>query len=315
MKRCRNTRLFSFVLVYRQGEADLTVEKVLTQVNGEDYADGSVSVGDELTYTVTVTNRGTLDLLDVLVNDTMSNGQTVTWVDLPEGVTQGEDGTLTIASLPADSDPVTLTAVYTVQSSDADSSLSNTVNVTGQTHDGGTTEKETTTPETPVNPTEPSVPPETETPDEPELNTEDHYAYIVGYPDGTVRPEGNITRAEVATIFFRLLTDESRDAFWSQTNDYTDVPADAWYNNAVSTLTNAGILDGYEDGTFKPDGNITRAEFATIAVRFFEEGTSSPTLPATGPRTTSTRPPTPASWMGIPMAPSGPSSISPGPRP
>ena len=185
-------------------------------------------------------------------------------------MTQGEDGTLTIASLPADSDPVTLTAVYTVQSSDADSSLSNTVNVTGQTHDGGTTEKETTTPETPVNPTEPSVPPETETPDEPELNTEDHYAYIVGYPDGTVRPEGNITRAEVATIFFRLLTDESRNEFWSQTNDYTDVPEDAWYNNAVSTLTNAGILDGYEDGTFKPDGNITRAEFATIAVRFFE---------------------------------------------
>ena len=239
----------------------------MTQVNGEDYAGGSVSVGDELTYTVTVTNSGTLDLLDVLVNDTMSNGQTVTWVDLPEGVTQGEDGTLTIASLPADSDPVTLTAVYTVQSSDADSSLSN---VTGQTHDGGTTEKETTTPETPVNPTEPSVPPETETPDEPELNTEDHYAYIVGYPDGNVKPEGNITRAEVATIFFRLLTDESRDAFWSQTNNYPDVSEDAWYNNAVSPLTNAGIIDGYEDGTFKPDGNITRAEFATIAVRFFE---------------------------------------------
>ena len=106
--------------------------------------------------------------------------------------------------------------------------------------------------------------------DKPELNTEDHYAYIVGYPDGNVKPEGNITRAEVATIFFRLLTDESRDEFWSQTNDYTDVPADAWYNNAVSTLSNAGIIDGYEDGTFKPDGNITRAEFATIAVRFFE---------------------------------------------
>ena len=246
------------------------MEKVLTQVNGEDYAGGSVSVGDELTYTVTVTNSGTLDLLDVLVNDTMSNGQTVTWVDLPEGVTQGEDGTLTIASLPADSDPVTLTAVYTVQSSDADSSLSNTVNVTGQTHDGGTTEKETTTPETPVNPTEPSVPPETETPDEPELNTEDHYAYIVGYEDGSVQPEGDITRAEVGTIFFRLLTAESRDAFWSQTITYPDVSEDAWYNNAVSTLTNAGILDGYEDGTFKPDGNITRAEFATIAVRFFE---------------------------------------------
>ena len=117
---------------------------------------------------------------------------------------------------------------------------------------------------------DPTPDPDPEDPDKPELNTEDHYAYIVGYPDGNVKPEGNITRAEVATIFFRLLTDESRDEFWSQTNDYTDVPADAWYNNAVSTLTNAGIIDGYEDGTFKPNGNITRAEFATIAVRFFE---------------------------------------------
>ena len=118
----------------------------------------------------------------------------------------------------------------------------------------------------PDDPTPPPVDPD----DKPELNTEDHYAYIVGYPDGTVRPEGDITRAEVATIFFRLLTDESRDEFWSQTNDYTDVDADAWYNNAVSTLSNAGILNGYEDGTFQPDGNITRAEFATITARFFE---------------------------------------------
>ena len=120
----------------------------------------------------------------------------------------------------------------------------------------------------PVDPITPIRPPVD--PDKPELNTEDHYAYIVGYPDGNVKPEGNITRAEVATIFFRLLTDESRDEFWSQTNPYSDVSEDDWYNNAVSTLTNAGIIDGYEDGTFKPNGNITRAEFATIAVRFFE---------------------------------------------
>ena len=107
-------------------------------------------------------------------------------------------------------------------------------------------------------------------PNPPQLNTEDHYAYIVGYEDGTVRPEGDITRAEVATIFFRLLTDESRNEYWSQTNDYTDVAAGDWYNNAVSTLSKAGILNGYEDGSFQPNGNITRAEFATIAARFFE---------------------------------------------
>lgn len=104
----------------------------------------------------------------------------------------------------------------------------------------------------------------------PVLDKENHYGYIVGYTDDTVRPNGDITRAEVATIFFRLLTDESRDQYWSQTNDFSDVAADQWYNNAISTLTNAGILDGYEDGTFRPNGNITRAEFATIAVRFFD---------------------------------------------
>ena len=117
----------------------------------------------------------------------------------------------------------------------------------------------------------------------PSLNTEDHYGYIVGYPVDyetgeptddqarkPVKPQGKITRAEVATIFFRMLTDESRNAYWSQSNSFTDVAADAWYNNAISTMTNAGILDGYEDGSFHPNGYITRAEFATIAVRFFD---------------------------------------------
>lgn len=107
----------------------------------------------------------------------------------------------------------------------------------------------------------------------PWLNTEDHYAYIVGYSeDGTVRPNANITRAEVATIFFRLLTDEARDQFWSTSNNFTDVAADAWYNNAISTMVNAGIIQGYEDGTFRPNNNITRAEFAAIASRFMSSG-------------------------------------------
>lgn len=104
----------------------------------------------------------------------------------------------------------------------------------------------------------------------PVLNTEDHYGYIVGYPDGTVRPEGNITRAEVATIFFRMLTDASRAECWSQTNSYSDVSEGQWFNAAISTLSNAGIINGYSDGTFRPNGNITRAEFAAIASRFFE---------------------------------------------
>ena len=102
------------------------------------------------------------------------------------------------------------------------------------------------------------------------LNTEDHVAYIIGYEDGMVRPGANITRAEVATIFFRLLTDETRESYWSQSSGFTDVASGAWYNNAVSTLTRAGILDGYEDGSFRPNASITRAEFTKIAVSFFK---------------------------------------------
>ncbi len=102
------------------------------------------------------------------------------------------------------------------------------------------------------------------------LNTTDHYAYIVGYEDGTIRPQNNITRAEVATIFFRLLTDNARERYWSTTNDFSDVAAESWYNNAISTLSNMGIINGYEDGTFKPNAPITRAEFTAIATRFFD---------------------------------------------
>lgn len=117
----------------------------------------------------------------------------------------------------------------------------------------------------------------------PSLNTKDHYGYIIGYPvdyytgqpttdqaKKPVRPEGKITRAEVATIYFRMLTDESRTKFWSQNSGYSDVKAGDWFNNAVSTLSKAGIIAGYEDGSFRPNGYITRAEFATIAARFFD---------------------------------------------
>ena len=106
----------------------------------------------------------------------------------------------------------------------------------------------------------------------PDLEKGDHYAYIVGYAeDGTVRPNANITRAEVAAIFFRLLTDDARDAYWCTSNRFPDVTPDAWYNNAVSTVANAGILVGNPDGTFRPNANITRAEFAAIAARFLSD--------------------------------------------
>ncbi|MGM9573723.1 MAG: S-layer homology domain-containing protein [Hominicoprocola sp.] len=115
-----------------------------------------------------------------------------------------------------------------------------------------------------------SYQPATSAETKPKLNKADHYAYVVGYPDGTVQPQGAITRAEVATIFFRLLSDETRDLYWTKDNAYTDVKAGDWFNNAVSTLSNAGIINGYPDGTFRPNAPITRAEMAKVIAMFAE---------------------------------------------
>ena len=108
------------------------------------------------------------------------------------------------------------------------------------------------------------------------LNGKDHYAYVVGYPDGMVYPQKNITRAEVATIFFRLLEDETREANMTKSNAYNDMKDGAWYTCAVSTLSKMGIIKGYEDGSFKPDASISRAEFAAIAARFDPDGDKTP---------------------------------------
>lgn len=109
-----------------------------------------------------------------------------------------------------------------------------------------------------------------------DLNAEDHFAYIIGYPDGLVRPENFITRQEVATIFFRLLTEETRTANFTSTNDFADVIDGMWSNNAISTMAKMGIVKGYA-GMFKPLDNITRAEFATMAARFTDgEAAESP---------------------------------------
>ena len=106
------------------------------------------------------------------------------------------------------------------------------------------------------------------------LNGDDHFAYIVGYPDGNVKPGGNITRAEVATIFFRLLTEEVRTANSTQSNSLSDVTRGQWFNHAVSTLSSMGIVKGHNDGTFAPNAPITRAEFAAIAARFDDKNTN-----------------------------------------
>lgn len=109
------------------------------------------------------------------------------------------------------------------------------------------------------------------------LNGEDHYAYLLGYEDGTVRPNGSISRAEVATVLFRLLKDDVRMQNLTKDNAYSDVSDTAWYAAAVSTLSKMGVISGYPDGTFRPNAPITRAEFAAMIARFDETAKSADT--------------------------------------
>ena len=108
------------------------------------------------------------------------------------------------------------------------------------------------------------------------LNGSDHFAYVVGYEDGCVRPNGLISRAETSSIFFRLLKDSVRDSKLLTTNTYADVPSDHWANTAISTMTGLGIVQGYNSTTFDPSAPITRAQFAAICARF-DTGKSSGT--------------------------------------
>lgn len=114
----------------------------------------------------------------------------------------------------------------------------------------------------------PPEPPGPDTPHVPSLETDKHINYIIGYDDGLVHPEGNLTRAQTAAIFYRLLTDAALVEMWSTEPCFSDVPETSWYFMYVATLTNGGILTGYPDGTFLPNQAITRAEFATIVARF-----------------------------------------------
>ena len=130
------------------------------------------------------------------------------------------------------------------------------------------------TPSTPAKPdeTKPTLAPIPEM-----LNGEDHYAYLLGYEDGTVRPNGSISRAEVATVLFRLLKDDVRAQNLTEDNAYSDVSGTAWYAAAVSTLSKMGVISGYPDGTFRPNAPITRAEFAAMIARFDETAKSADT--------------------------------------
>lgn len=132
-------------------------------------------------------------------------------------------------------------------------------------------------PSTPSTPAKPSETKPTLAPIPEMLNGKDHYAYLLGYEDGTVRPNGSISRAEVATVLFRLLKDDVRMQNLTKDNAYSDVPGTAWYAAAVSTLSKMGVISGYPDGTFRPNAPITRAEFAAMIARFDETAKSADT--------------------------------------
>ena len=210
----------------------------------------SVTVGDKIIYTITVKNTGNVDLTNVEVKDTFVDGGT--------GKLTVKAGDMKIGTLAVGKE-AKIELEYTTTSDDRNG-LKNTAMATANGVEGKSSSVDVTVKSEPITPVGPS---------KPQLNYEDHYAYVVGYPDGLVHPERNITRAEVATIFFRMLLDESREYFWAQENDFSDVAETDWFNNAVSTLANAQLINGYPDGSYRPNANITRAEFATIAIRFF----------------------------------------------
>jgi hypothetical protein len=116
-------------------------------------------------------------------------------------------------------------------------------------------------------------PPVIDIPEEPvpeALNSTDHFVYVVGYPDGNVKPNGNITRAEVTTMFYRLLTADSRDAIFTSVASFSDMNASMWYNKAVASMAKGNYVTGYPNGTFGGNKKITRAEFVAIAARFMD---------------------------------------------
>lgn len=223
-------------------------------------------IDSDTTFDFLIEVNGASGSYDATQNGTASS---VTFTDGKATVQLKGGETLVIANLPAG-------ALYTIQETTTGYTVAKTGDTGtlsgGQTAEARFTNTKSGSGENPrPNPEPAPEPGDGGNGGTPALNRRDHYAYIIGYPDGDVHPQGNITRAEVATIFFRLLRDPVRTQYWSQTNGYSDVPGNKWYNNAVSTLSNMGIICGYPDGTFRPDAPITRAELAKIAAGFFSD--------------------------------------------
>lgn len=260
------------------GDPDRGKLEIKKTVNGQESY--SAKPGEVVTFQITVTNTGTTALKNVRITD-----------QIPDGLLQ-EDGTAwNVSDMTFDAFNLAVNESKTVEfnakvsDAAAGKTLTNIATAEADNADPKKDDAKVTVIVPPVDPPDDDDSGGSggsgggDKPTPPDLNTVDHYAYIIGYPkDETVgepvEPEGDITRAEVATIFFRMLTDEARTSYWSKENTFSDVAAADWHNNAISTLGNRAILAGYPDGSFRPDASITRAEFTKIAVSFFNETAS-----------------------------------------
>ena len=241
----------------------------------------TVQAGGTVNYSLVITNTGFVPLGTLIVTDNLPGALTFvpSSFSAPAGTyisydVAGQLFTIELELL-APGDSVTITFSATVAVGTPAGTITNTAIVLDL--DTGVTDNDYAMVTVPVN-----LPPnggnggqppvEIPDPDVPlAVMSPDHHAYIIGYPDGSVRPNANITRAEVATIFFRLICDYYRISIWSQENPFPDVELRHWFNNAISTLTNANYLYGYPDGYFRPNQSMTRAEFAAIIVRIMGE--------------------------------------------
>jgi len=242
---------------------DIVLPKDSTVTHDPANTTGNLAKDDRIDYVIAYANSGTKNV-DVFIVDQIPTGTEL--IAIPAGAT-GYDENDVATTVPADVKRLewTITGLAPAQSGNVTfavivTATAGSIRNTGKLTIGNRAPQVTNT-------TVDSFPGGGIAPP-PELEKKDHFAYIIGYGDDTVRPGKNITRAEVATIFFRLMTQNSRDAYMLKTNSYSDVSAGQWYNTAISTLTNAGIITGYPDGTFRPNASITRAELATMAARF-----------------------------------------------
>ena len=245
-----------------EDEVTVPVDEQTPELTIEKSADKSTfsTVGEKITYTYLVTNKG-----NVVISG-------------PFKVVDDKIGTIDTSTAPtslAPGETFTVAAVYEVTQADRNAGfVTNVVEVTGSFEDEDVTGEDTVTVDQKssgggggggggtVTIREPI--PEAL----PELNKEDHFQYIQGYPNNTVRPEGRVTREEVAAVFYRLLANNYRDSIKTLVQGFNDVNATRWSTKHIATLANGKIVEGYPDGSFRPGNFITRAELATIASRF-----------------------------------------------